>query len=81
MAYNSELATKTVEEAKQTPSTILFFEVPETGRNINKPYKKEPGKSPGKIFGVPRDWIYIPVTGNVSLNANDQTRSQGVNGL
>jgi hypothetical protein len=81
MAFNADLAGKTVTEAKQTPSTILFFEVAETGRNIAKPYKKPEGKSPGKMFGVPRDWIYIPVTGNVSLNANDQTRSQGVNGL
>jgi hypothetical protein len=82
ISYNSDLSGKTVDEAKQNPSTVLLFEVPETGRNLNSHYKPQSGQSPLKIFGQPRDWITIPVSGAMNINPKGTTsNSRGVNGL
>lgn len=71
MAFNSELAGKTVDEAKKMPGQILIFEVSDTGRNLSRPYKAQTGDSPGKIMGKPRPWLALPVEGN--LNVSDQS--------
>ncbi|MHB8637359.1 MAG: hypothetical protein ACYC96_12890 [Fimbriimonadaceae bacterium] len=82
MAFNSDLGGKLVSDVKKNPTTVLLFEVPQTGRNINLPYKAPPGQSPSKLFGQPRDWITVPVNGSMNINAKGSgTSSQGVNGL
>jgi hypothetical protein len=82
MAFNSDLAGKTVAEAKKNPTTVVLFEVPQTGRNIAMPFKAQPGQSPSKIMGQPRDWITEPVSGSINVNADQRTpETQGMNGL
>ncbi len=82
MAFNSDIAEKLVSEVKKNPTTVVLFEVPESGRNLAKPYKPPPGQSPLKFMGQPRDWITVPVSGAVNINPNQNTTSgRGVSGL
>lgn len=84
MAFNSELGGKTRAEVLQKPYTVLLFEVPETGRNIAKPYKLIPGESPQKLMGQPRAWITYPVSGqgnfgnSMGTSRNGQTYRSGL---
>lgn len=83
IAFNADLAGKTLDEVRKEPSTILFFEVPETGRNLAHPYKAQTGDSPGKIMGKPRPWLALPVNGqlNVSQSSNSSFGASAGNGL
>ena len=79
MAFNSDLAGKTVTEAYKTPGQILLFEVPQTGRNIARPYKRPTGTTP-LVMGKPRDWLTVPVSGNLNIGS-DQSSTIGNNSM
>ena len=82
MAFNSDLAGKAVADAKKNPTTVLLFEVPQTGRNLALPFKPQAGQSPSKIMGQPRDWITEPVNGSINVNGGEKSpETQGMNGL
>src|SRR5271165_7009887 len=69
MAFNADLAGKTVDEVRKTPNEVLIFEVPETGRNISKPYAVPTGPTP-RMMGTTRPWMMLPVSGQLNVGSD-----------
>jgi hypothetical protein len=58
MAFNTEIAGKTMAEVRASDSVIIF-ESPQHGRNLALKYEKLSRASSPKMMGQPRGWIYI----------------------
>ena len=70
MAFNKDLAGKTLDEVRKYPSTVVLFEVAKTGRNLSLPYKVQPGEPPQKMMGQPRPWLTITAEGSINNQAS-----------
>lgn len=63
--FNSELAGKALADVDKKPDTIMFFEAP-GAVNKSEPYKRRTDKTEPRVFGELRDWMTIPVQGDVN---------------
>jgi hypothetical protein len=62
--YNSDLAGKKKDEIKDFNNAILIFEKPDA-KNGAEPYVLAKTKSNDRVFGQPREWLIIPIVGEI----------------
>jgi hypothetical protein len=60
MAFNSVLSGKKLAEIKDR-STVLIFEVPDRGKNLNRPYKELDKASSPMVFNSHRGWLKMTI--------------------
>ncbi len=66
IAYNSDVAGKKLADEKF--DTITFYEVPDTGKNLARKYVELSKDTSPKIFGQPRGWLTVNVSGDVRMS-------------
>jgi hypothetical protein len=66
MAYNSDVAGKTLEEARKA-NTVVIFEVDQIGKNLNIKYVDRGKEGSPKIMGESRGWIAIHAQSGVEM--------------
>ncbi len=69
MAYNTEIAGKTLEDVR-AKALVTVFETPQIGRNQALKFEELPRSSSPKLMGNPRGWIKI-VGGRVHMDGRD----------
>ena len=62
IAFNSDLSGLNIDDIKNKSTSIVLFEVPKTGMNLNEPYVELEKSASPRAFGQPRGWF--------SVNAN-----------
>lgn len=62
LAYNADLAGKTMDDIKDKEATVVIFETTTATQNNNAPYKPLTGDAP-KMFGSKRSWLTLSVAG------------------
>ncbi|MFZ4506894.1 MAG: hypothetical protein ACOYON_04265 [Fimbriimonas sp.] len=66
VAFNKDLSKKKLAHIKDK-STVVIFETEQTGSNLTESYKPKAKDKAPKIFGNPREWITIPVDGELMM--------------
>jgi hypothetical protein len=67
ISFNKALSGKKLSEIKDPADTVLLFEVPTTGENLNADYTPQPFQSSPKILNAPRGWYVIHPTGSAGV--------------
>lgn len=62
--YNSDIAGKKLGDLKNPDSIILIFEKPDA-TNGAEPYVVTKTRSNDRVFGQPREWLVIPLIGEI----------------
>jgi hypothetical protein len=75
IAFNAELSGANLNDLEAARDTVMLFEVPEPAYNLARPYEEVTDPKPEMMFGQPRDWFWIPVsggaeTGDANLSSN-----------
>lgn len=79
IAFNKDLAGKKLADIKEPKTTILLFEVAKPGTNLAEPFKPLARADSPKILGSNRDWITMPVEGEMTytMGENDAKMKVG----
>lgn len=79
MAFNKDLSGKKLADIQNKDSVVLIFEVPKSGKNLNMPYQPRSSADAPRLFGQPRGWMYIMLSGrNPYSNSNSKIGSKNV---
>jgi hypothetical protein len=59
IAFNTDLAGKSLDDIQNKSTTIVLFEVPKTGSNLNMPYTELSDSTSPRTFNTPRGWFTV----------------------
>jgi hypothetical protein len=76
IAFNSALSGKKLADVSDPTGTVMLFEVPTAGSNLNSEYKPQPYTTSPKIVNSPRGWYICHVQGApVLMTPNGPSKS------
>lgn len=67
-AYNSDLSGKKIADIKDPTTTFMFFEVEKVELNHSEAYKPRDKATSPKMFDRRRDWIRVPINGDMEFD-------------
>ena len=73
IAFNSDLSGEKLDDIKNKGTTIVLFEVPKTGRNLNEAYVELSKSSSPKVMNKPRGWFTVNADFKVTGTDNENT--------
>jgi len=72
IAFNSDLSGAKLSSIKNKSTTIVLFEVPKTGKNLNEPYTELNDSQSPRIMNSPRGWF--TVNANFEMPENHKSK-------
>src|SRR5262249_16341443 len=70
IAFNSDLTGAKLKDIKNKSTTVILFEVPKTGTNLNEPYVELSKSQSPKVMDKPRGWFVVNANFEVPSSHN-----------
>lgn len=75
IAFNSDLSGAKLADIKNKSTTIVLFEVPKNGTNLNEPYVELSESQSPRVAGSPRGWFTV----NANFKMPQNKTKNGIN--
>jgi len=73
VAFNSDLSGAKMSDIKNKSTTVILFETPKSGMNLNEPYVELNRNESPRVFGKPRGWFFV--TADYEIGGTDKNNN------